>query len=182
MRNFAGMGDVGEIFRLGIPWTHLLIRAVLIYIVFFIGLRLFGKRELGQFTTFDLVLVLLVANALQPAITGPDQSVTGGGLIIAILLLFNRGVAMVRSRWPWFDHLIEPPPTVVVQDGNFVKPNLEKEGLSPDDVEMAVREHGFDKLSDVGLAVLENDGSVSVVGKGSAERFRRRRRVRFLKR
>jgi len=61
------MAGLGEIFRLGIPWSHLLIRAVLIYIVFFIGLRLFGKRELGQFTTFDLVLVLLVANALQPA-------------------------------------------------------------------------------------------------------------------
>ena len=176
------MSDLSEIFRLAIPWTHLLIRSVLIYIVFFIGLRLFGKRELGQFTTFDLVLVLLVANALQPAITGPDQSVTGGALIIAILLLFNRGVAMVRNRWPWFDRLIEPPPTVVVQDGNLVKPNLEKEGLSPDDIDMAVREHGFNNLSDVGLAVLENDGSVSVVGKGSAERFRRRRRVRFLKR
>jgi uncharacterized membrane protein YcaP (DUF421 family) len=176
------MGDLSEIFRLSIPWTHLLIRAVLIYVVFFIGLRLFGKRELGQFTTFDLVLVLLVANALQPAITGPDNSVTGGAIIIAVLLLFNRGVAMVRSRWAWFDHLIEPPPTIVVQDGNLVKPNLEKEGLSPDDVDMAIREHGFNKLSDVGLAVLENDGSVSVVGKGGVDRFRRRRRVRFLKR
>ena len=176
------MAGLGEIFRLGIPWSHLLIRAVLIYVVFFIGLRLFGKRELGQFTTFDLVLVLLVANALQPAITGPDNSVTGGAIIIAVLLLLNRGVAMLRSRWSWFDRLVEPPPTVVVEDGQLVKPNLEKEGLSPDDIEMAVREHGFDKLSDVGLAVLENDGSVSVVGKGSAERFRRRRRVRFLKR
>jgi len=176
------MGDVSEIFRLGIPWTQLVIRSVLIYVVFFIGLRLFGKRELGQFTTFDLVLVLLVANALQPAITGPDQSVTGGALIIAILLLFNRGVAMLRSRWPWFDRLIEPPPTVVVQDGNLLQQNLEKEGLNADDIEMAVREHGFNKLSDVGLAVLENDGSVSVVGKGSAERYRRRRRIRFLKR
>jgi len=81
------MGDVGEIFRLSIPWTHLVIRAIIIYIAFFIGLRLFGKRELGQFTTFDLVLVLLVANALQPAITGPDNSVTGGVIIIALSLI-----------------------------------------------------------------------------------------------
>jgi uncharacterized membrane protein YcaP (DUF421 family) len=176
------MGDIGEIFRLGIPWTHLVIRAVLIYIVFFIGLRLFGKRELGQFTTFDLVLVLLVANALQPAITGPDNSVTGGVIIIAILLLFNRGVALVRSRWLWFDALIDPPPTVVVQDGEISKPALEKEGLSDTDVEMAIREHGVDKLSDVKQAVLENDGSISVVTKGSGLRYRRRRRVRFLKR
>src|SRR5438445_10685054 len=107
------MGDIGEIFKLGIPWSHLVIRAVVIYVVFFIGLRLFGKRELGQFTTFDLVLVLLVANALQPAITGPDNSVTGGVIIITILLVFTRMAAMVRSRWPWFDRLIEPPPTGV---------------------------------------------------------------------
>ncbi|HEV2013382.1 MAG TPA: YetF domain-containing protein [Candidatus Dormibacteraeota bacterium] len=176
------MGDIGEIFKLAIPWSHLVIRALAIYIVFFIGLRLFGKRELGQFTTFDLVLVLLIANALQPAITGPDNSVTGGVIIIGILLLFNRGVAMVRSRWPWFDELIEPPPTVVVQDGAVSKAALDKEGLSETDVEMAIREHGVDKLSDVKQAVLENDGSISVVTKGSGERYRRRRRVRFLKR
>lgn len=176
------MGDLGELFRLGIPWWHLVLRAVIIYVVFFIGLRLFGKRELGQFTTFDLVLVLLVANALQPAITGPDNSVTGGAMIVAILLVFNRGVAMLRSRWPWFDHLIEPPPTVVVQDGKLIKESLEKEGLSDDDVQMAIREHGVDKLTDVKEAVLENDGSISVVTKGGGDRYRRRRRVRFLKR
>ncbi len=176
------MGDLGEIFKLGIPWTHLIIRAVIIYVVFFIGLRLFGKRELGQFTTFDLVLVLLVANALQPAITGPDQSVTGGAIIVVILLVFNRGVAMLRSRWPWFDAVIEPPPTVVVQDGQIIKAALEKEGLSGTDVEMAIREHGVEKVSEVKQAVLENDGSISVVTKGGGERYRRRRRVRFLKR
>jgi uncharacterized membrane protein YcaP (DUF421 family) len=173
---------MSEIFKLSIPWWELVVRSLIIYAVFFVGLRVFGKRELGQFTVFDLVLVLLVANALQPAITGPDNSVTGGVIIIIVLLLINRGVAMLRSYWPAFDRLIDPPPTVVVQDGNLVMPNLEKEGLSVDDVQMAIREHGFDKLSDVGLAVLENDGSVSVVGKGSAERYRRRRRVRFLKR
>src|SRR5712692_5084931 len=176
------MGGSSEIFSLGIQWTHLVIQVVIIYIAFFIGLRLFGKHELGQFTTFDLVLVLLVANALQPAITGPDNSVTGGVIIITILLVFNRGVAMVRNRWPWFDALIDPPPTVVVQDGQISQPALEKEGLSETDVEMAIREHGVNKLSDVKQAVLENDGSISVVTKGSGDRYRRRRRVRFLKR
>src|SRR6266513_5194518 len=101
------MGDWSEIFKLGIPWTPLALRAVSIYVIFFSGLRLFGKRELGQFTTFDLVLVLLVANALQPAITGPDNSLTGGAIIVATLLIFNRGVAMLRSRWPAFDRLVE---------------------------------------------------------------------------
>src|SRR5256714_3874164 len=167
------MGDLGELFHLAIPWWHLVFRAALIYIIFFIGLRLFGKRELGQFTTFDLVLVLLVANALQPAITGPDSSITGGLIIVATLLLFNRGVAMLRNMWPAFDHLIEPPPTVVVKDGNLLTANLEREGLSVDDIQMAIREHGVDKLSDVKEAVLENDSSISVVTR-SGQHLRRR--------
>src|SRR2546430_14353748 len=166
------MGGMGEIFKLGIPWTHLVLRAVIIYVVFFIGLRLFGKRELGQFTTFDLVLVFLVANALQPAITGPDQSVTGGAIIVAILLVFTRAVAMLRSRWPWFDALIEPPPTVVVADGQVNQAALDKEGLSETDVEMAIREHGVDKISDVKEAVLGKEGSINGGTKGSGDRHR----------
>jgi uncharacterized membrane protein YcaP (DUF421 family) len=62
----------------GVPPLELVIRAALIYVVFFGALRLFGKREIGQFTLFDLALVLIAANALQPAITGPDSSITGG--------------------------------------------------------------------------------------------------------
>ena len=173
---------MSSLFTLSVPWWELVVRSFIIYAVFFVGLRLFGKRELGQFTVFDLVLVLLVANALQPAITGPDNSVTGGVIIIIVLLLINRGVAMLRNRWPAFDRLIEPPPTVVCQNGEVIKENLEKEGLSVDDVEMALREHGVEKLSDCHLAVLENDGSISVVSKDSPQSYRRRRRVRFLRR
>jgi uncharacterized membrane protein YcaP (DUF421 family) len=173
---------MASLFKLSIPWWELVIRSFIIYAVFFVGLRVFGKRELGQFTVFDLVLVLLVANALQPAITGPDNSLTGGVTIIAVLLLINRGVAMLRSYWPAFDRLVEPPPTVVCHEGKILQQNLEKEGLSVNDVEMALREHGVEKVSDCKLAVLENDGSISVVSSDSPESYRRRRRVRFLKR
>lgn len=173
---------MGNLFKLSIPWWELVIRSVAIYLVFFAGLRIFGKRELGQFTTFDLVLVLLVANALQPAITGPDNSLTGGVIIIVVLLLINRAVALLRSYWPWFDHLIEPPPTIVVKDGKLIKKAMQQEGLSESDVEMAVREHGVSKTEDVKLAVLEEDGSISVVTKDSPGTTRRRHRSRFLHR
>jgi uncharacterized membrane protein YcaP (DUF421 family) len=171
---------MGNLLKLSVPWWELIIRSIVIYAVFFVGLRIFGKRELGQFTTFDLVLVLLVANALQPAITGPDNSVTGGVIIIIVLLLINRGVAMLRSYWPWFDRVIEPSPTIVVQDGKMVKKAMQKEGLSDNDVEMAVREHGVSKIEDVKLACLEEDGSISVVTKDAPQTMRRRR-VRFLR-
>ncbi|HET9847023.1 MAG TPA: YetF domain-containing protein [Candidatus Dormibacteraeota bacterium] len=171
-----------SLFKLGVPWWELVVRSFIIYAVFFVGLRIFGKRELGQFTIFDLVLVLLVANALQPAITGPDNSVTGGVIIIIVLLLINRGIALLRSYWPAFDRLVEPPPTVVCEEGKVLQQNLEKEGLSLNDVEMALREHGLENVSDCKLAVLENDGSISVVSKDSPDSYRRRRRVRFLRR
>jgi uncharacterized membrane protein YcaP (DUF421 family) len=169
-----------EILKLGVPWWTLIVRSIIIYTVFFIGLRLFGKREVGQFTLFDLVLILLVANALQPAITGPDTSVTGGIIVIAVLLLINRGVAYLRTKIPALDYLIEPPPTPVARNGSWIHGNLEKEGLSLKDCEMAMREHGIDKVDDVKLAVLENDGSISVVGKDQdLHTVRRRRRMRF---
>ena len=176
---------MGSLFKLSIPWWELVIRSLLIYAVFFIGLRIFGKRELGQFTTFDLVLILLVANALQPAITGPDNSVTGGVVIIVSLLLVNRGVAMLRSHWPWFDELVEPGPTVIARDGQWLTKAMEEEGLSLEDGEMALREHGVAKVDGVKLAVLEEDGSISVITSdaagGSSGPKRRRRRIRFLR-
>ena len=173
---------MSNLFRLSIPWWEIVLRSVVIYVIFFAGLRIFGKREIGQFTMFDLVLVLLVANALQPAITGPDNSLAGGMLIIGTLLVVNRGVAMLRSRSPWFDRLIEPPPTVVVRDGQLLKKAMDEEGLADDDVDMALREHGVASVKDVKLAVLEEDGSISVVTKDAPGIHHRRRRVRFLRR
>lgn len=173
---------MGSLFKLSIPWWDLVLRSIVIYAVFFVGLRLFGKRELGQFTTFDLVLILLVANALQPAITGPDNSLTGGVIIIITLLLLNRSVAWLRSRWTWLDELVEPPPTVIARDGAWLKKEMEDEGLSLEDGEMALREHGVAKIDDVKLAVLEEDGSISVITKDAAGApKRRRRRIRFLR-
>ena len=164
--------------QLGVPWWELALRAVVIYLVFFVGLRIFGKREIGQFTVFDLVLVLLVANALQPAMTGPDTSLTGGLILIVTLLLINRLLALIRRRLPEFDSLINPEPTVIARNGKWVEKGFDKEDLSLEDAQMALREHGVEKVEDVRLAVLEEDGSISVVPRDQAG-FHRRRRVRF---
>ncbi len=167
-----------ELFKLGVPWWELVVRSVLIYAAFFIGLRLFGKREIGQFTLFDLVLILLVANALQPAITGPDTSLLGGVIIIVTLLLLNRAIALVRVHSPLFERLLAPQATLVARDGQWIMERIRRENLSLEDCEMALREHGIDKVEDVKLAVLEEDGTISVVPK-EAQVMRSRRRVRF---
>jgi uncharacterized membrane protein YcaP (DUF421 family) len=166
---------------LGTPVPELVIRAALIYVVFFGALRLFGKREIGQFTIFDLALVLLAANALQPAITGPDASLLGGLIVILTIFILNRGVAALRVRSPLVRRLLEFGPTVVGRDGAWLLPELVRQGLDLGDVEAALREHGLDAVDQMKLATLEADGSISIVATDKAdtsEARRRRRRYR----
>ena len=167
-------------FHLAVPWYELVIRSVGIYFVLLVGLRLFGKREVGQFTIFDLVFVLLVANAVQPAMTGPDASLFGGVIIILSLLTANWTVGKLDDI-PYFHNLVTPPPTVLLKDGKPLEWQMRKEGIILDEIKMAMREHGLDELSLVKLAVLESDGSISIIGKDEKTAQRRRRRVRFVR-
>lgn len=166
--------------RLSIPWWELVIRSVVVYAALLAGLRFFGKREVGQFTLFDLVLVLLVANAVQPAMTGPDVSLLGGVIIIVSLLLANRAVAWL-DRYRVFSRFLTPPPTLIVKDGKFIQAKMRREGVSEDDVLMACREHGIDKVADLKMAVLESDGSISIVPDG-AQVHTSRHKVRYVRR
>jgi uncharacterized membrane protein YcaP (DUF421 family) len=163
------------------PVLELVVRATIIYVVFFGALRLFGKREIGQFTLFDLALVLLAANALQPAITGPDSSLAGGLVILLTLFILNRGVAAVRVRSPFVRRILEFGPTVVGRDGAWLLPELVRQGLDLVDVEAALREHGLDEVGEMKLATLEADGSISIVATDAVNKsgaMRRRRRYR----
>jgi len=170
---------------LAIPWWELVIRSIAIYAAMIGILRVFGKREVGQFTLFDLVLILLVANAVQPAMTGPDSSLLGGMIIIVTLVATDRILALARARIPIVHHLLEASPTVIVRNGEWQAKAMDREDLTVDDAEMALREHGFDSVTDVELAVLEADGSISVVPKeraGGPAVHRPRRRLRLVRR
>jgi uncharacterized membrane protein YcaP (DUF421 family) len=156
------------------------LRAVVVYVALLVALRIFGKREVGQFTVFDLVFILLVANALQPAMTGPDYSLTGGLVLIVALIGANVIVGQL-DRVPMLHRLFTPKPSVIIKDGEYIKPTMDREGITEDEVEMAIREHGLEGSKDVELAMLESDGSISVVSKDSTMP-RRRRRVRFIRR
>lgn len=163
---------------LGLPVPELVVRAALIYLAFLAGLRLFGKREVGQFTLFDLALVLLAANALQPAMTGPDQSVTGGLVIILTIFILNRAIAELRVRSRFVARLLEFEPEVIGRDGQWLLPKLVRQDLDLTDVEAALREHGLDSVTKMKLATLEPDGSISIVAADGAETEEARRRRR----
>lgn len=167
---------------LQVPAWELMVRATGIYLAVLIALRVFGKREVGQFTLIDLVLILLLANAVQPAMTGPDTSLTGGLVIILTLILVNRAIAFARARIPFVQRLVESTPTTLARDGAWVAGALEREELSEEDVIMALHEHGFTDVSEVKLAVLEGDGMISVVPVDPSKAGHRRPRARIVRR
>jgi uncharacterized membrane protein YcaP (DUF421 family) len=159
----------------------IVLRTLLVYGGVLLGLRLMGKREIGQMTVFDLVVILLIANAVQNAMVGVDASVQGGILAAFVLLVANRVVALLRLRGGRFGRLIEGTPTVLVEDGRPVQQHLRREGVDREELEMAAREHGIESISRIKLAVLEVDGSISIVPEGQTV-HRVRRHVRQLKR
>jgi uncharacterized membrane protein YcaP (DUF421 family) len=150
-------------FQMGTEAWAVIVRTLLVYAGVFIGLRLAGKRELGQMTVFDLAVVLLISNAVQNSMVGLDFSVQGGLLAALTLLAINRVVAELRLRGGLWGRLIEGTPTVLVEDGQAIEPHLRKEGLEHQELQMVVREHGIEDLREVRLAVLETDGSISIV-------------------
>jgi uncharacterized membrane protein YcaP (DUF421 family) len=160
----------------------LLLRSAAIYLVLLLGLRVFGKREVGQFTLFDLVFVLLVANAVQPAMTGPDTSLGGGFVIIGTLLLINFTISRLRIRLPIVERLLEPRNVVVARDGRWLHDVLERTGITDEEGMATLREHGVSSVEETSLVVLEADGSLSVVPKDRELHRGRRRKVRFIKR
>jgi len=147
------------------PGAHVLLEIVLrtavIYIVVLAGVRLSGKREVGQMTPFDLTLLLLISNAVQNAMTGPDTSLLGGVAAAATLLALNYLVAEVSGGNRRFRKFVQGQPSLLVHDGEVISSHMAKEHVSMDELHRALREHGIASCKDVALAVLEVDGSIS---------------------
>ena len=151
--------------NLASPLVEIALRTTVIYALVLIGIRVAGKREVGQMTPFDLVLLLLIANAVQNAMTGPDTSVTGGLVAAATLLGLNTLVTRVVLRNRRARRWVQGSPTLLIHDGKMIPEHLAREQLSSEEIHQALREHGVATVAEVQLAVLEIDGSISVLKK-----------------
>lgn len=141
----------------------IMVRTSVIYVLVLIGIRLTGKREVGQMTPFDLTLLLLLSNSVQNAMTGPDTSLLGGVVAAGILLILNYVLAEVSGMNRRFRSVIQGSPTLLIHNGQLIAAHCAKEHVSSDEVQRALREHGVASTSEVALAVLEVDGSISVL-------------------
>lgn len=156
---------MSELFELSAPWWHFVLRAVAIYVLVIALVRFSGKRALGQFTPFDLVMLILIGNAVQNGINGGDNSLTGAGIMASTLIALNYAVAFVTSRSVRAERIVEGAPVVIARDGKLFERMLRRELISSSDFEEALRMNNIEDVSEVELALLETNGSISVVPK-----------------
>ena len=145
------------------PILDVAVRSLCVYLFMVIAIRLFGKNQLSQLNAGDVVLLLLISNAVQNAMVGPDTSLQGG--IIAALVLFAANFALKRLMFsnPSFESFMEADPVVLIRDGVIDQRALNEVKITRDELEEANREHGIEKIESVKLSVLEVDGNISVV-------------------
>src|SRR5215471_5715499 len=137
------------------------LRTTVIYLLVLAGVRLSGKREVGQMTPFDLTLLLLLSNSVQNAMTGPDTSLIGGMVAATVLLVLNYLIANLSGANRRFRKFIQGQPSMLIHDGQVIESHMAKEHISMDELERAMREHGISEYHQVAIGVLEVDGSMS---------------------
>ncbi|MGH2871277.1 MAG: DUF421 domain-containing protein [Solirubrobacteraceae bacterium] len=151
-----------DMFALGTSVGEKVIRSVVIYLFLLVAFRVFGKRELGQASTLDLAVLVLVANAVQNGIIGNDVSITGAVIGALVLFGLNAIFAWASYRFSWLSWLLEGSPTTLISDGEPVRRTLRREQISLPEMRAMARRQGFADLSEVHTAILETNGVVSM--------------------
>jgi uncharacterized membrane protein YcaP (DUF421 family) len=145
------------------------LKTLVVYVVLVVGLRLLGKRELGQMSVYDLVLIVILGNAVQNAMINNDNTLGGGVVAAFVLLAANRILNVVMVRSPKVERALVGEPVLIVSDG-----------VTRDQLDTALREHGYDSLDGVHAVILEVDGTMSVIPR-QASVIRTRRHFRGLR-
>jgi len=155
---------MSEWLDLKIPWWEIVLRASVVYFVLLALIRLSGKRTVGQFTPFDLLVLVLLGDAVQGSMIAGDESLPGGLILALTLLAWNRLVGFIAARSKRVERLVEGGPEILARNGHVFRDALKTADLTLDDLEEAMREHGVPAVNRIRLAVLERDGTITVLG------------------
>lgn len=153
-----------------LPYVDIILRALAVYVFIIIALRIFGKKELAQLSVTDLVFILLISNAVQNAMVGPDTSLSGGIAAAAALFAANYTLKKLLYRSATFSKIVQGEPVLLIYNGKIQASNCAASGISLPELDAAVREHGVDTPDDVDLAMLEVDGNISIVSRDYKKR------------
>ena len=158
-------------------YVRIVFSSIIVYLFLILAIRLFGKKELAQLSVFDLVFILLISNAVQNAMTGPDVSLLGGLIAAASLFIVNYILKYLEYRFPKFGKAIQGDSIMLVYKGKILESHLKRAKISTEELMEAIREHGVGSVTEVDLAVLEVDGNISVLSKNFQKKSTRRRKA-----
>ena len=149
------------------------VRTVLVYLFLLVALRLAGKRELGQLSSFDLVLLLLISSAIETSIQGEDNSITGGMLAAGLLLLINRVFAFFTFRHQHVKRVVEGSPVTLIENGEFCLENMRAELIDEAEVRRFCLQQGYEFLSEIARAEIDVSGDFTVTPRHPTKEERR---------
>jgi uncharacterized membrane protein YcaP (DUF421 family) len=142
------------------------LRAAAVYVFMLAVVRAAGRRTLGEMTSFDFVLLLVISEATQNAMVGNDFSLTNGALVILTLVGLDVALSLAKSRWERLDRWIDGVPTILVEDGRLLTDRMRLARVGADDILEAARVlQGLERVDQIKYAVLERDGGISVIPK-----------------
>ncbi len=159
----------GELWKLSAPWWQFPLRGLIVFVFVLVFLRLSGKRQVGQMTPIDLVLLLLISIAVQNAMNGGDNSITAGAILAATLILADVGVGALARRNRKVEKFVEGTPIMLIHNGHVLDRALEHCGMTRNDLMAGLRASGIATVSEVHAAVLENNGRITVLERRSAK-------------
>jgi len=159
---------MSNLFELAMPWWEFVLRGIAVYFILLAMLRLSGKRTVGQFTPFDLLVVVLLGTAVQNSLIGEDYSLLGGLILAATLVACNWLVGFVSARSERLEEVIQGGPVLLARDGAVFDGVLRAQNLSRNDLHEALRDHGLREPSQAALVTLEVDGTITVVPREEA--------------
>jgi uncharacterized membrane protein YcaP (DUF421 family) len=149
--------------NIAVPVWELIVRGTIVYLFLLILLRLTGKRQIGQLAPFDLVLLLVLSNAVQNSMNGGDNSLVGGLISAATLVALNYGVGYATFKSKKLEALIEGRPQVIIHNGKVFEDVMRSAKLTHHELSAALRRSGCTCAEEVQMAILENNGSISIV-------------------
>ena len=154
-----------HLFELAMPWGEFVLRAAAVYAALLVMVRMSGKRAVGQFTPFDMILLILLGTAVQNSLIGEDVSLLGGLLLAGLLIAMNHAVGWVTARSRRIHGWGEGLAVQIIEDGVLDKDKLRREGVSEMDLEEALRRAGLEHVSEVRRGWLETDGHITLIKK-----------------
>ena len=151
--------------EIGSSLPEVALRTAIVYLFLVTAIRVSGKREVGQMSVLELIVVLIVSDAVQNSMVGDNTTIWGGLVAVIVLLGLDFVLRELSRRSRRVRAAVEGEPRLLVRDGRLLARAVEEEGLGAEDVRVALREHGLARIDDVQLAVLETDGTISVIGR-----------------